>query len=187
MGSFDDVTRRRFLGGLAVGGAALGFQALRAPVDAEAARGPQIYGVGHIRDHIPETLPSPSDFGFTAHADGGTFVCSMFGSLTGGFRGCDIMTVQGTVAPGTLTIKGKTAKFEGKVGVFMYPNIFSPGDTLPLNAGNLTFNVTATFGGPGKATMILEIPAVTAMVGGNTGGIVQFGRIERRKVSQKTA
>ena len=32
-----------------------------------------------------------------ADREGGTFVCSMFGPDTGGFKGCNIMTVQGRV------------------------------------------------------------------------------------------
>ena len=47
-------------------------------------------------------------------------------------------------APRTLTIKGHGAKFQGKLAVFMYPNIFSPGDPFPLNQAGLTFNVTFT-------------------------------------------
>ena len=174
------LTRRAFLHGAALGGVALGFTA---PEPAEAA-GPQVYGVGRIGDNLPGvTLPSPSDFGFTAHADGGAFLCSMFGPETGGFLGCNLMTVQGVVTPGTLAIQKKTATFSGLLDLFMYPNIFMPPEPF-LNAAQLPFEVRVTFGGPGKGTMVLRIPDVTANVGGDTGGTVRVGRIERRKIKK---
>lgn len=48
----------------------------------------QLVGAGLIGGPIPgKTIDSPSDFGFAATRDGGTFVCSMAGPLPGGFKG----------------------------------------------------------------------------------------------------
>jgi len=149
----------------------------------EARRGdPQIYGVGRIGDPIAgRTIPGPSDFGFTVDPQGGTFVCSMFGE-TGGFKGCNIMTVQGGVTPRSLQIFRGTATFSGKVDIFVQPDVFvNIGDPF-LSLADLDFQVEAKLGGPGKASMILTIPAATPAVGGDTGGVLQFGRIERRRV-----
>src|SRR5690349_11788912 len=104
-------SRRRFLRGAALG-AASGAGLLRSAPAAAGAGAPQLYGVGRIGRNLDGvTIPSPSDFGFTADAHGGNFVCSMFGADlganglgapgTGGFKGCNIMTVQGLVVPGS--------------------------------------------------------------------------------------
>ena len=101
-------SRRSFLRHAAAG-AAVGLSAHALDgTDAEArTKRPQIYGVGRIGPNLEGvTIPSPSDFGFTADADGGQFVCSMYGPGTGGFKGCNIMTVQGTVVAGSLQIFG---------------------------------------------------------------------------------
>ncbi len=48
----------------------------------------QLVGGGLIGGPIPgKTIDSPSDFGFAVTHDSGTFVCSMAGPLTGGFKG----------------------------------------------------------------------------------------------------
>ena len=173
-----DITRRVLLQRAAVA-AALG--ALARPSAARTG-GPQIYGVGRVGDPIAgRTIPGPSDFGFTVDPEGGTFVCSMFGE-TGGFKGCNIMTVQGGVTPNSLQIFKGTATFAGKVDIFSQPDVFvNIGDPF-LSLADLDFQVEAKLGGPGKASMILHIPAATAAVGGDTGGVLQFGRIERRRV-----
>jgi len=47
----------------------------------------QLVGAGLIGNPVPgKTITSPSDFGFAVTANGGPFVCSMVGPLTGGFR-----------------------------------------------------------------------------------------------------
>jgi hypothetical protein len=175
------ITRRRFLQHAAAGTAVLG---LGSTVPASAARrSPQIVGTGRIMQNIVgKTVPSPSDFGFAADLEGGgTFVCSMFGPQTGGFKGCDIMTVQGVITPGSLQIFRGTATFSGKVSIFALPDVFFMSGPY-LNVGDQDMQVTVTLGGPGKASMILHIPAATAAVGGDTGGIVEVGRIDRKRV-----
>src|SRR5262245_19980919 len=138
--------------------------------------------MGRIRDNLPgKTIPSPSDFGFTADPTGGTFLCSMFGPETGGFKGCNLMTVEGIVTPNSLQIFHRTATFSGKVSIMVSPDVFT-NTGLVLTLGDVDIQVTAQLGGPGKATMILHIPAVTSTLGGDTGGVVAFGRIERRTV-----
>ena len=142
-----------------------------------------VVGMGRIQDPIEGvTVPSPSDFGFAADEAGGTFVCSMFGPETGGFRGCNLMTVQGIVTPGTITIQRGVVSFSGKVDVFVFPDVFSDPPGPYLNAAANDFTVIAELGGPGKATMILKVPFATPAIGGDTGGIVRVGRIKRSRV-----
>ena len=174
-----DITRRGLLGQMTLA-AALAAAGVR-PAGART-RGPQIYGVGRIGDPLAgRTIPGPSDFGFTVDPDGGTFVCSMFGE-TGGFKGCNIMTVQGGVTPRSLQIFRGTATFAGKVDIFVQPDVFVNFGEPFLSLADLDFQVEAKLGGPGKASMLLRIPATTEAVGGDTGGVLQFGRIERRRV-----
>jgi hypothetical protein len=180
------ITRRTFLRGAAAGTVATLGVGAALPASA-ATRGPQIVGTGRIGDNIPgKTIPSPSDFGFAADRQGGgTFVCSMYGPETGGFKGCNLMTIEGVITPNSLQIFRGTATFSGKVSIFASPDVFSsPPESrgLILNLGDIDIQVTLVLGGPGKASMILHAPAVTAAVGGDTGGIVEFGRIERRRI-----
>ena len=149
---------------------------------AARSKGPAIYGVGRIGAPIEgRTLPGPSDFGFAADGEGGTFVCSMFGE-TSGFAGCNLMTVQGGITPGSLQIFRGNATFAGKVDIMVQPDVFSGSGAPFLTLNDLDFQVEAKLGGPGKASMVLIIPAVTDTVGGNTGGVVAIGRIERKRV-----
>ena len=146
-----------------------------------ASKGPQIFGSGRIGASLEgRTIPSPSDFGFTADPSGGTFVCSMFGE-TSGFKGCTLMTVQGNVTPASLQIfKGK-ATFSGKVDILVLPDVFfNSGPYLSL--GDMDYQCEAVLGGPGKATIVVHIGGVTGTVGGDTGGVVEFGRIERKRI-----
>jgi len=182
MSSSSRIDRRVFLRSVAAGAVAgLGHAAL--PSTAIGARRAQIVGSGRIGDPLPgRTIPSPSDFGFAADLEGGTFVCSMFGPETGGFKGCTLMTVEGIVTPNSLQIFRGTATFSGKVAIFLFPDVFGGGPYLSL--GDVDFQVTATLGGPGKASMILHIPDVTEPVGGDTGGYVAVGRIARKRVRE---
>lgn len=176
------VTRRRFLTqvGLAAAATKLGALSVRGAGEAEAAPGPRAIGCGRIQDNIPGvTIPSPSDFGFAADVGGGTFVCSMFGPETGGFKACVIMTVEGTVTPGTLQVIGASITFSGKVDIFVFPDVFTPNPGQNLILTNRDYNVTAGAGAGGKGTMILNIPDVTAALGGDTGGLLHYGRIRR--------
>jgi len=174
------IDRRAFIRGAAVGVAGAG---LIQAIPARAARGPQIVGTGRIGKNIAQTIPSPSDFGFAADREGGQFVCSMYGPGTGGFKGCNIMTVQGIITPSSLQIFRGSATFTGTVGIFASPDVFT-NSGLILNLGNIPITVTVELGGPGKATMILhvDVPDVTHAVGGDTGGVVEVGRIERKRV-----
>jgi hypothetical protein len=176
------LTRRTFVRGTLTG--AVAAAATGRLGDAEAAtRGPQIAGSGRIHDPLPGvTIPSPSDFGFAVDANGGTFVCSMFGPGTGGFKGCDAMTVEGVVTPGSLQIHRGTATFSGKVSVLVAPDVFFGTGAPVVTAADQDFTVTVQLGGPGRATMVLHIPSATAVVGGDTGGVVAFGRIEKRRI-----
>lgn len=172
------VTRRVLMQRAAFAAAAAAF----ARPAAARTGGPQIYGVGRVGDPIPgRTIPGPSDIGFTVDPDGGTFVCSMFGE-TGGFKGCNIMTVQGGVTPRSLQIFKGTATFSGKVDIFVQPDVFVNVGEPFLSLADLDFQIEARLGGPGRASIILTIPAATPAVGGDTGGVFQFGRIERRRV-----
>src|SRR5689334_3386683 len=153
------VTRRRFLG--YAGAATVGLGALAAGVRSAAARktGPQIFGSGRVKAPLSgRTIPSPSDFGFTAAAAGGNFVCSMFGPETGGFRGCNLMTVEGTVLPGSLQIHRGVATFAGEVAILVTPDVFFH-TGLVLSVAPTPYTVEAKLGGPGKAYMVLHIPA----------------------------
>ena len=171
------VTRRAFLRNV---GVAAGVAV--APAVATARRPPQVVGTGRIMRHLEgKTIPSPSDFGFSADREGGTFVCSMFGPATGGFKGCTIMTVEGVVTPSSLQLFRSSGSFSGKIAVFALPDVFTQSGPY-LSLADLDFQVLFELGGAGKATMILKIPSVTAAVGGDTGGIVEFGRIDRKRI-----
>jgi hypothetical protein len=93
------------------------------------------------------------------------------------------MTVEGMILPGSLQIHRGVATFSGKVAILVTPDVFfHTGDVLTV--APTPFTVEAKLGGPGKAYMVLHIPAVTDTVGGDTGGIIEFGRIERRRVHE---
>jgi hypothetical protein len=170
------LSRRGFI---ALAGAA----GLAAPRLARAARGVQVVGAGRIGAHLPGiTVPSPSDFSFACDAEGGLFLCSMFGPDVGGWKGCELMTLQGRVTPGTLAIRRGTATFSGEFSMFVFPDVFSDPPGPYLSAAAVQFTVNAVIGGPGTARMILHVPAVTETLGGDTGGIVELGRIERRRI-----
>ncbi len=135
----------------------------------------QLVGAGLIGGLIPgKTIDSPSDFGFAASRDGGTFVCSMAGPLTGGFKGLTVMTVEGPITAGTLTVTRATATFKGNATVVLVPGMDkSAVQILP----NIPFTVTVGLGGPGKAWLIMKVPQFTQTLGGDTGGLVKMGSI----------
>lgn len=75
----------------------------------------QLVGAGLIGGPIlGKTINSSSDFGLAVTADGGTFVCSMAGPLTGGFKGLKVMAVEGPVTKDSLNVGGNTATFSGR-------------------------------------------------------------------------
>jgi hypothetical protein len=174
------LSRRRFLSVAAMSAAGI---AATSPHPADAARRAQVlYGTGRVSEPIPGvTIPSPSDFGFSVDESGGYFLCSMFGPETGGFQGCDLMTVQGVVAPGTLALARGAANFAGTLDVFVFPNVFVDPPEPYMNAAALSFTVNVVLGGPGQGRLVLSIPAVTEALGGDTGGIIARGRIARRR------
>ena len=177
------LSRRAFLQRAAFGAAIGAGGPVLAARDVYARpKSPSLYGVGRIGQNLDGvTIPSPSDFGFAADSEGGSFVCSMFGPATGGFKGCNIMTVEGIVTPGSVQIHRGTASFAIEVAIFASPDVFTFSGPI-LNIGPLPGTIKVKLGGPGKATMQMTIPAVTDAVGGDTGGILAFGRIEKRRI-----
>jgi len=135
----------------------------------------QLVGAGLIGDPVPgKTIHSPSDFGLAVTADGGTFVCSMAGPLTGNFMGMTVMTVEGPVAKGSLKISGSTATFAGTATVVLAPGMKKePVEIL----NSVPYSVTVGLGEPGKAWLIMKVPSFTKALGGDTGGIVKIGSI----------
>lgn len=140
-----------------------------------AASMTQVVGGGLIGNPIPgKTIDSPSDFGFAATANGGTFVCSMAGPLTGGFKGLKVMTVEGPVDRGSLKITGATAQFSGKATVVLVPGMQKEPVQI-LDA--VAFTVTVGKGAAGKGWLMMKVPVFTKVLGGDTGGVVKVGSI----------
>jgi len=148
-------------------------------VPAHPAPRMQVVGAGLIgRPIMQKTIPSPSDFGFAVTPDGGTFVCSMAGPLTGGFKGLTAMLVEGPVDRASLAITGTTARFSGKATVVLVPGM----NKEPVQVINdVPFTVTVRFGGPGNGWLMMNVPAFTKTLGGDTGGILKLGRINMER------
>ena len=125
-----------------------------------------------------KTIPSPSDVGFAVTAAGGTFICSMAGPVTGGFKGLKVMTVEGPVTSGSLKVKGNTASFSGKATVVLVPGMNNAAVQL---MNDVPFTATVGLGGAGKGWLILKVPAFTKTLGGNTGGVIKVGRFSLRR------
>lgn len=135
----------------------------------------QLVGGGLIGSPIPgKTIDSPSDVGFAVTSEGGTFVCSMAGPLTGGFKGLKVMTVEGPVTKGSLTVHGNTAAFKGLATVVLAPGMQK--EPVQILA-DVPFTVTVGFGGPGKGWLMMQVPSFTKVLGGNTGGMLKVGSI----------
>lgn len=139
----------------------------------------QVVGAGLISHPIKgKTISSASDFGFAATASGGTFLCSMAGPLTGGFKGLKVMTVEGPITAGSLKIRGRTASFSGRATVILVPGM----DKSPVQIlADVPFTVTVGTGGAGRAWLMMKVPQFTQILGGDTGGVVKIGsiRVER--------
>ncbi|MGQ0551404.1 MAG: hypothetical protein ACT4PY_17225 [Armatimonadota bacterium] len=135
----------------------------------------QLVGAGLIGAPISgKTIDSASDFGFAVTRDGGTFVCSMAGPLTGGFKGLKVMTVEGPVDRGSLKFMGNTATFTGKATVVLVPGM----QKEPVQILNdVPFTVNVGLGGPGKGWLRMTVPAFTKTLGGDTGGTLKIGSI----------
>jgi hypothetical protein len=143
--------------------------------NAGAGRDASVMGAGRIGDPIPDvTISSASDFGFAVGDGGGTFVCSMGGPETGGFAGFRVMTVEGPVAPGSLQVRGRLISFSGQATVVLIPGLQGASHTV---LDNIDYTVTARTGKDNQAEMVLQIPAFTQALGGDTGGIVVQGGI----------
>ncbi len=142
---------------------------------AGAAPMSQLVGGGLIGRPMPgKTIDSPSDFGFAVTSDGGTFVCSMAGPLTGGFKGLKVMTVEGPVDKASLKIMGTTAMFAGKATVVLVPGM----QKEPVQVlSDVPFTVFVGLGGPGKGWLMMKVPAFAKVLGGDTGGWIKAGSI----------
>lgn len=143
-----------------------------------AASMKQLVGGGLIVTPVSgKTINSPSDFGFAVNSDGGTFLCSMAGPLTGGFKGLKVMTVEGPVDKGSLKVTGNTATFTGKATIVLVPGM--NGEPVSVLNG-VAYTATVGLGGAEKAWLVLNVPAFTKTLGGNTGGMVKVGSITWR-------
>lgn len=138
-----------------------------------------VVGAGRIGSPIRgTTVPSASDFGFAVSERGGTFVCSMAGPETGGFAGFRVMLVEGPVTPGSLEFHERDVSFSGFATIALIPGLNGASQTV---LDGVPYNVSARPGSARRARMILNIPAFTQALGGDTGGVVTQGdiRIER--------
>ncbi len=145
------------------------------PTPSGAAASMQLVCGGLIGSPIQgKTIGSPSDFGFAVTSDGGTFACSMAGPLTGGFHGLKVMTVEGPVAKGSLSLHGNTATFKGNATVVLAPGM----NKQPVQIlNNVPYSVTVGLGATGKGWLMMQVPQFTKALGGNTGGMVKVGSI----------
>lgn len=135
----------------------------------------QLTGVGQVgRPLHGQTIKSPSDFGFAVSKAGGNFLCSMGGSVTGGFMGLTLMDVEGPVAPHSLVVREGVASFAGIATIALVPGMH--GEKVQI-LNNIPFSVTVGLGGPEDGYLILRIPAFTGVLGGDTGGKLRIGRI----------
>src|SRR5438445_5428997 len=138
-----------------------------------------VIGAGRIGNPIQgTTIPSASDFGFAVSRRSGTFVCSMAGPETGGFAGFRVMLVEGPVTPGSLEFHERDVSFSGFATIALIPGMNGAGQTV---LDGVPYTVSAQPGPARRARMILNIPAFTPALGGDTGGFVAQGaiRIER--------
>ena len=138
-----------------------------------------VIGAGRIGKPIQATtIPSASDFGFAVSRRSGTFVCSMAGPETGGFAGFRVMLVEGPVTSGSLEFHERYVSFSGLATIALIPGMNGAGQTV---LDGVSYTVSARPGPARRARMILNIPAFTQALGGDTGGFVAQGaiRIER--------
>lgn len=134
-----------------------------------------VVGAGRIGNPIVgKTIASTSDFGFAVSEDRGTFVCSMAGPETGGFAGFRVMTVEGPA--GDLRVNGREIRFSGQATVVLIPGLAGAAQTV---LDGVEYSVTARTGKENHAQMILQIPAFTSALGGDTGGFVVQGEIRK--------
>jgi hypothetical protein len=106
------------------------------------------------------SLGSTSQLGLTASQRGGSFLCVMAGR-SGGFpfgpwQSIRQMRVEGKVSPGTLTISGDVARFEGVADIHIVG--ISGGSVLTVTVPGVVFVSTQGAGGAGVAWHLLELP-----------------------------
>lgn len=88
------------------------------------------------------------------------------------------MLVEGPVDRASLAITGTTAKFSGKAAVVLVPGM----NKEPVQVINdVPFTVTVRVGGPGTGWLMMNVPAFTKTLGGDTGGILKLGRISMER------
>jgi len=171
--------RMRFAGAVFAFATLLVATAVWAAKPEDDEREASVVGAGRIGNPIRgTTIPSASDFGFAVSERGGTFVCSMAGPETGGFAGFRVMLVEGPVAPGSLEIHERDVSFSGFATIALIPGLNGATQTV---LDGVPYSVSARPGPARRARMILNIPAFTQALGGDTGGFVAQGdiRIER--------
>jgi hypothetical protein len=145
------------------------------PQVAAAGQSSELTGSGQIgAPVIGRTITSPSDIGFAVTSSGGYFLCSMSGPVTGGFMGLTVMDVEGPVTPHSLLIRADRASFSGNATITLVPGM---GGQPVQVLNNVAFTVAVGLGGPGKGNLVLTIPAFTRALGGDTGGVLNIGRI----------
>ncbi len=157
----------------------LGVLLFPGPTPLGRAASMQLVGGGLIGSPIKgTTIDSPSDFGFAVTPDGGTFLCSMAGPLTGGFKGLKVMTVEGPVTKNSLRFHGSTASFAGNATVVLVPGMQKePVQVLT----DVPYTVMVGMGGAGQGWLMMTVPQFTKALGGDTGGMVKVGSIALEK------
>jgi hypothetical protein len=131
------------------------------PASALASSGVAVRGGGVVDGPLGTT----SQLGFTATSSGGAFLCVMAGR-SGGFpfgpwQSVQQMHVQGRVTPGSLSITGGVATFNGFATIHVIgktPN----GQEFATTLTNVAFASTQAAGGAGVAWHLLDVPGIGA-------------------------
>ncbi len=130
---------------------------------AVASSGPAVRGGGVVGGPLGTT----SQLGFTATSSGGSFLCVMAGR-SGGFpfgpwESVQQMQVQGRVTPGTLTLNGGVATFEGTARIHVVGTTAT--GRLAVTLTDVHFISTQIAGGAGVAWHRLDVPGVGVFEG----------------------
>lgn len=130
---------------------------------AVASSGPAVRGGGVVDGPLGTT----SQLGFTATSSGGSFLCVMAGR-SGGFpfgpwTSVQQMQVQGRVTPGTLTLTGGVATFEGTARIHVVGTTAT--GRLAVTLTDVPFISTQGAGGAGVAWHRLDVPGVGVFEG----------------------
>jgi hypothetical protein len=130
-----------------------------------AAAGPSVRG-GGVVDGLPGVT---SQLGFSASANGGSFLCAMAGRSGGfAFDPWDEvlqMEVQGRVTPGSLEIEGSWSRFEGVADIHVVG--MAAGQVLTARLTGVAFASEQGAGGAGEARhlLVLELPGGDLSIG----------------------